>query len=64
MTSVTQVSFIILSGDIMIPCSYDVTVGADAANFLNLGIFTRIFAHKFHVSSCIWQIVAKKKSSL
>ena len=52
--------FIILSGDIMIPCCYDVTVGGDAPDFLNISIFTHIFAHKCRVSSCIWQKVAKK----
>ena len=47
----------------MIPYCYDVTVGGDAQDFLNLTIFTQFFAHKCHESSCIWQKVAKKPIS-
>ena len=62
-TTVMQVFFIILSDDVMIPCCYDVTVGGNAADFLNLSIFAQFFAHKCRVSSCIWQKVAKKKAT-
>ena len=47
----------------MIPCSYDVTIGGDAPDFLNLSIFTQCLAHKCCVSNCIWQKVAKKAAS-
>ena len=37
----------------MIPCSYDVIVGGDALDFVNLSIFSHFFAIKFYVSSYI-----------
>ena len=55
--------FIILGGDVMISCRYDVTVGGNAPDFLNLSIFAQFFAHKCRVSSCIWQKVTKKETS-
>ena len=55
--------FVILSGDIMIPYWYDVTVGGDVPDFLNFRFFIQFFAHKCSISSCIWQKVAKKPTS-
>ena len=55
--------FIILSGDVMIPCCYDVTVGGDAPDFLNLSIFTQFFAQKCRVITYNWPKVAKKATS-
>ena len=62
-TYVIQVSFIILSGDVMIPCCCDVTVGGEAPEFFNFSIFTHFFAHYCCVGSCNWQKVAKKVTS-
>ena len=55
--------FIILCGDVMISCCYDVIVGGDALDFMNLSNFNLFFAIKFHVSSCIWQKVVKKATN-
>ena len=49
-------------GDVMIPCSYDVIVGDDALDFVNLSIFSQFFAIKGHASSHIWPKVVKKAS--
>ena len=54
---------IILCGNVMIPCCYNVIVGGDAFDFANLSIFSQIFALKCHVSSYIWQKVVKKATS-
>ena len=63
MTTAAQVFFIILAGDVMIPCYYDITVGGDAIDFVNLSNFTQFFAIKCHVSSYIWPKVVKKATS-
>ena len=52
--------FIILCGDVMIPCSYDVIIRSDALDFVNLSIFGKFFAIKCHVSSYIWPKLVKK----
>ena len=55
--------FIILCGDVMIPCSYDVIVRCDAFDFVKLSIFNQFFTIKCHISSYIWQKVVKKATS-
>ena len=55
--------FIILCGDVMIPCSYDVIVGGEELDFVNLSFFSQFLAIKCHVSSYIWQKVVKKATS-
>ena len=55
--------FIILCGDVMIPCSYDVIVGGDALDFVNLSIFSQFFAIKCHTNSYVGQKVAKKATN-
>ena len=55
--------FIILCGDVMIPCFGDVIVGGNALDFINLSIFSQFFATKCHVSSYIWPKVVKKATS-
>ena len=63
MTTVTQVFFVILFGDVMIPCFDDVTVGSYALDFTNPSIFNQFFALKCYVSSCTCQKVFKKAAS-
>ena len=63
MTTAAQVFFIILAGDVMIPCYYDITVGGDALDFVNLGNFTLFYALKYHVADCICQKVVQKKKN-
>ena len=55
--------FIILYGDVTIPCCHDVTVGCYALDFLFSSIFRQFFALKRYVSSCICWKVFKKASS-
>ena len=54
--------FISLCGDVMIPCSYDVIVGGDELDFVNLSIFSQFFAiyEMSYISSLFWQKVVTK----
>ena len=55
--------FIILCADVMIPCCYDVIVGGDALDFVNLSISSQVFAIECHVSSYTWQTIVRKAAS-
>ena len=60
MASVTQVFFVILCGDVMIPCCYDIIVDGNALDFLNLSIFIHFLLLNAVKVAVIGKIFQKK----
>ena len=57
-TTIVQLFFIFLCGEVVIPCYYDVAADGIASNFLNLSTFTTFFAPK----CCVSAVFSKKLS--